>query len=180
MDIGKLKTEIDTDPLVRGYAAMTDIQVADDMNLVNRDGVNVSIEDIIKFLLLDNTHSTDGDDTQDRSIWQRMKEVVALSDTPTAAVANPWNSTAIGNITEIQQIKTHQLLEFFTLSAQGDLPVDINDSNFRVYLTGAESAGCMSAAQKTAFLALINNKQTRGQELGIGKVKEGHVQEARL
>lgn len=36
MNIEILKTEIITDPLVRGYASMTDLQVAEDINTVYR------------------------------------------------------------------------------------------------------------------------------------------------
>ncbi len=180
MDIPALKNEIDTDPLARGYAGMTDIQVADDMNLSNRRGL-VGIADMLKFLLLDNVYSTDGDDTEARSIWQRMKEVVSMAAVPVSpGSANPWGSTSIGNITEIQQIRTHQLLSFFTLSAQGSLVVDIEDSNFQGYLTGAQAAGCMSVSQKNDFLALADNLQSRGEELSLGKIREGHIQKARL
>ena len=178
-DIEIIKTEITDDPLTRGYSGMTDVQVANDMNTLYRPLDNVSIETIIKFLLMDNTHKTDGTDTQDRSIWQRMKEVVALSSAPDGAVANPWGSTAVGTITEIQQIKTHQLLDFFTLSAQGDLSVDLADSNFQVYVAGAEASGCMSASQETALLGLGDNLQSRAQELEISKVTVGNVMEAR-
>ena len=103
----------------------------------------------------------------------------SLATVPVAAVANPWNSTAIGNITEIRQIKTHQLVSYFTLSAQGNLKIDLTDVKFQVYLAGAQSAGCMSVAQETAFLALANNLQSRWNELGLGNVKEGHVERAR-
>lgn len=138
---------------------------AGEWNLANIVNTALDIAVVLKFLLLDNTYKVgDGTDTQDRSIWQRMKEVVALADTPSAAVANPWGSTALGNITEIQQIKTHQLYDLFVLSANGNLPVDLSDSNFQVYLAGAEGAGCMSTAQETALLAL--NKQSNAQVLG--------------
>lgn len=137
----------------------------DEWNLANRTNKSLAIQLILKFLLLDNTYKTDdGTDTQDRAIWQRMKEVVALAVTPIAAVSNPWGSSSLGNITEIQQIKTHQLLELFTLSAQGDLPIDLTDSNFQVYLAGAQSAGCMSTAQETSLLAL--NKLSYATEKG--------------
>ncbi len=175
-----IATEITVDPLARDYASMTDLEVANDMNSLYRPINSQPIAGIIKFLVLDNTYKEDdGDDTQDRAIWRRMKEVVALSDTPTAATANPWGSTAIGTITEIQQLKVHQLMEFFTLMAQGDLNVDVSDSKFQVYLSGAVSAGCMSTAQKNALIALANNQQSRASELGIGIVQEGNVQEAR-
>ncbi len=178
MDIAILKTEIDTDPLTRGYDVMSDLEVAGDMNLVNRAG-DVTIADILKFLMLDNIYNLDtGDDTQDRSIWQRMKEVAAITIPASGSVANPWGATA-ATITEIRLIKTQQLVDFFTLSAQGALPFDISDSNFQSYLAGAQAAGCMSTDQETALLALADDLQSRGQELGLGTVYEGNVQEAR-
>ncbi len=178
--ISIIKTEITDDPLARGYSGMADAEVAADGYLTYRPIDTITIENVVKFLLLDNTYSTDGDDTQDRSIWQRMKEVVSLAIVPISpAPPNPWGSSSIGNITEIQQIKTHQLLDYFTLSAQGDLAVDLEDSNFQVYLAGAQSSGCMSTAQETALLDLANNLQSRWAEMGISNVKEGHVAQAR-
>lgn len=138
---------------------------AGEWNALNRTNEALDIAVVLKFLILDNTYKlNDGTDTQDRSIWQRMKEVVALADTPSAAVANPWGAAALGSITEIQQLKTHELFDLFTLSAQGGLPIDLTDSNFQIYLAGAQSAGCMSEAQETALLAL--NKLSYAQELG--------------
>jgi hypothetical protein len=173
-----LSDEIINDPLVRGYVGMTNAEVLADGYTFYRSAPTITIDIAIKFLLMENTHKTDGDDTQDRSIWQRMNEVVSLAIVPSGASANPWGSTVIDTITEIQQIKVHQLLEFFTLSAQGNLPLDLANSEFQVYLTGAESAGCMSAAQKTAFLALADNLQTRWGELGLAP-KLGHIERAR-
>lgn len=178
--MSSLSDEIAIDPLARGYSELTDAQVLADGYTLYRPAPTITIEAAMKFLLLDNTYQAgDGEDTQARSIWQRMKEVVALSGTPSSAVANPWGSTSIGTITEIQQIKTHQLVEFFTLSAQGNLELDLTDTNLQVYLSGAESAGCMSTSQKTAFLALADNLQTRWGELGLGDVKLGHIERAR-
>lgn len=151
---------------------------ATEWNAVNRTNTSLSSQVALKFLLLDNTYKVnDGTDTQDRSIWQRMKEVVALAGTPTAAVANPWGSSSLGNITEIQQIKTHQLLEFFTLSAQGNLAIDLSNSNFKVYLAGAQSAGCMSTTQETALLNL--NQISYAEENGFPVLNGTHITYAR-
>lgn len=164
-------------PDTGAFSAVVATAVAE-WNAKNRTNTSLDIQTILKFLLLDNTHKiNDGSDTQDRSIWQRMKEVVALAVTPTAAVANPWGSTSLGNITEIRQIKTHQILEFFTLSAQGDLSVDLTNSNFKVYLAGAQSAGCMSTAQETALLAL--NQQSYAAEKGYPTITVSHITTAR-
>lgn len=151
-------------PITGAFDADT-VTAAAEWNLPNIVNTALAVSEILKFLLLDNTHKIDdGTDTQDRSIWQRMKEVVALADTPSDAISNPWGSSSLGTITEIRQIKTHQLFDFFALSAQGNLSIDLTDSNFQVYLAGAQSAGCMSTAQETALLAL--NKQSHAQVKG--------------
>lgn len=151
---------------------------AGEWNALNRTNNALSIQAILKFLVLDNTYKlNDGTDTQDRSIWQRMKEVVALAATPIAAAANPWGSSSLGNITEIQQLKTHQLFDLFTLSAQGGLVVDLTDSNFQAYLAGAQSAGCMSEAQETALLEL--NQQSYAEEKGYPVLTVSHITTAR-
>ena len=76
MDIQILANEIISDPLARGYSGMTDAEVTADGHTLYRLADTITIEDAMRFLLLDNTYSTDGDDIQDRSIWQRMIEVV--------------------------------------------------------------------------------------------------------
>ena len=179
-DLVALKAELDTDPLVRGYAGMTDAQAATDLNLVNRPNV-VDINEIFKFMAIDEVYSTDGSDTQDRSLWQRLKEVVSLAVVPNAGTANPWGSTTVGNITEIRQLKCHQLFDFLTLAVQGGLgtSVDLKDSNFQIFLNGAENASVMSTAQKNALLALADNLQTRASELSLGVVGAGTVGAAR-
>ena len=104
-----------------------------------------------------------------------------MNTVPDGATANPWGSTAVGIITEIQQLKCHELLDFFTLTVQGGNvgQVDLEDSNFQVFLAGAQGAGVMSTTQETALLALANNSQTRAQELKLGRVFPLNVTEAR-
>lgn len=164
-------------PVTGAFNADTTLAAAE-WNAINRVNTGIPVQEALKFLVLDNTYKIgDGTDTQDRSIWQRMKEVVALAGTPTAAVANPWGSSSLGNITEIRQIKTHQLFDLFTLSAQGDLSIDLTDSNFQVYLAGAQSAGCMSAAQETALLAI--GERSYASEKGYSTIEPVDLQTAR-
>ena len=178
IDYTALNAELTAGHPDTGAYNVDDALAADELNAANRPNNAISMQTILKFLILDNTYkANDGDDTQDRSLWQRIKEVVALAGTPTAGVANPWGSTTLGNVSEIQQIKTHQLYDFFSLSAQGNLPVDLSDSNFKVYLAGAQSAGCMSTTQETALLAL--EQKSRAQELGFPTITESHVAHAR-
>lgn len=164
-------------PVTGAFSAIV-ATAADEWNALNIVNTALAVQLVLKFLLLDNTYKiNDGGDTQDRSIWQRMKEVVALAATPTAAVANPWGSVTLGNITEIQQIKTHQLYDLFVLSAQGNLPIDLTDTNFQVYLAGAQAAGCMSTAQETALLNL--NKQSYAQVKGYSLIEAVDLTTAR-
>ena len=181
MDLTALAAELVSGHPDTGAYSTDDATAAGELNALNRPG-NVTIADMIKFLLMDNTHKTDGDDTQDRAILTRMRDVVAMAVTPTGAAANPWGSTDLGTVTEIQQIKTHQLVDYFDLYAQGDLnlQVDLADTNFQSYVAGAVSAGCMSSTQQTALLALGDNLQSRAREIGLGVVYPGHVQNARL
>lgn len=46
-------------------------------------------------------------------------------------------------------------------------------------LQSCVDSGLLSAADKTGILALANNKRSRAEALGIPRVKEGHVAEAR-
>ena len=181
-----LNEELTNDPLGRGYAGMDDQQATDDLNTFYRSTAAIDSGEVLNFLLMQNTYQTDGQDTQDRAIWQRMLEVRALAQNaavpgvPDSAVANPWGSNSIGNITEIRQIKTHQLVTYFTFVIQGDLDVQLEDSNFQNYLSGAQQAGCMSVDQMNALLGLGQNKQSRGQELDVGyPVLVGWVTSAR-
>jgi len=151
---------------------------ANQLNAPNRPA-ETSVGSLIDFLLMKETHSTDGQDTQARPLWQRMEEVEALDNIPNEGVPNPWGSSAIGNINEIGQIKVHTLLDFIRLTAGGNLPINFQDSNFQSYVTGAMNAGCMSEDQKDALLALGNNKQSRVQEEAWGNVGAGTVKRAR-
>lgn len=179
-DLVALKAELLAGHPDTGAYNVDDALAAAEINEVNRPNT-VDINEIFKFMAIDEVYSTDGSDTQDRSLWQRLKEVVSLAVVPTAATANPWGSTAAGNITEIRQLKCHQLFDFLSLAVQGGLgtSVDLKDSNFQIFLNGAENASVMSLAQKNALLALADNQQSRADELSLGRVNKNAVTQAR-
>ena len=83
MDIAALAAELAAGHPDTGAYNADDALAAGEINVLNRPG-DVTIADLIKFLLMDNVHSTDGDDTQDRAILTRMRDVVAMATTPTA------------------------------------------------------------------------------------------------
>ena len=53
MDYTVLKSEVDTDPLARGYAGMTDHQVADSLNTEDRSAVRETVMSAELFEVLD-------------------------------------------------------------------------------------------------------------------------------
>ncbi len=129
MDIDILKTEIDTDPLVRGYDGMTDAEVVTSMNTVDRTT---------------NKESLTGSEVMNAI---DKAEFTALSATNKAMV---WNIVHIGIVNPF--------------GIEADLMID---------LFGGGSTTI------TTLAALRLNNVTRGEELGIGRVREGNVQEAR-
>jgi len=178
MTLAALTTELTDDPLTRGYSGMDDAAAAADLNTAYRDG-DTDIATLFNYMLLEETHNlAAGDDTQDRAIWLRIKDVAEMTPWNSGTQPDPWGGGS--TITEIRGIKCRELYEYFTLALQGNIPLALTDTNFGVYLAGAQAAGCMSTAQETAIKALSQNKTTRGNELGLGTVREGHVQEARL
>jgi len=155
-----------------------DALAASEGNAKNLEG-DTDVSTLFNYMLMQKTHSTDGNDGQARSLWIRIKEVAAMEFTETGSQPNPWGSTAIGVITEIQWVKCKTLLEYFTLASQGNLPLSLKDSNFAVFLGGAVSAGCMTEAHKDEIIALSDNKTSHSAIIGVGRWTEGDIQMAR-
>ena len=130
MDITALKTEIDTDPLARGYSGMTDVEVATNLNVVDRTTGKSTMEATSVLNAIDKA------------------EYTALTAANKALV---WNVLHIGTINPF--------------GIEADLFVD-------VFGGGSTTI--------TTLAALRLNNVSRGVELGIGNVREGNVQEARL
>ena len=130
-DIGKLKTEIDTDPLARVYSGMDDAAVAVDMNTAYRDNwIPLTSSQI--FEVIDATEFQ-GLSVGDQS---RVDRVLGLG-------------------VDVQTVPGSQ--------ARAEL--------IAVFGAGSTTIGSLAT--------LANPQQSRASELGIGFVKEGHVQQAR-
>jgi len=69
MDIEKLKTEIDTDPLVRGYAGMTDAQVKADGHTKYRTRNKTSLTGSEVLNAIDKTEFNSKTDAQKQQVW---------------------------------------------------------------------------------------------------------------
>jgi len=128
-DIVKLKTEIDTDPLARGYSGMSDAAVAVDINTVYRT-VN--------------------------------KDTMTGTEVLNAIVKSEFNALTAENKQLVWDLIHLGTLNPFGLEAS--------------LLTDAFGGGSSTI---TALAALRKTNVSRAEELGLGHVYEGHVQEAR-
>lgn len=169
----KIKTEIDTDPLTRGYSVMTDLQVADDMNIVYR-GADGGISGMARYCFENKSRTNTGTDTVSTSLLGRLQVVAEatagtdpMGTTSNLTQQNVHNAKALLNILLSPHVET---VDFVNTEIVGLLE---NMSG------GAGNAKVWKTADVDAIKALSQNKQSRANELGIGKVLAGQVTEAR-
>ena len=150
MDYNVLANELNTDPLARGYAGMTDQQAADDINTEYRtvnypvftDGLNAAIRESLK--------------------WTTYRERSEIQ-----TVANVYDFPAMREFMDL----------FFSTSETQ--PLDLQNPYFTWLIDSMESEGSMGTGAANAIRAFGERDVSRGTELGIGTVAEGDVQYAR-
>lgn len=145
-----LQIELATDPLGRGYAGMTDAECAASLNTRNRRGA-INTASIRQYLHF-------------QSKWSdvRAKSLGLLSATA------PQRVTALYLIDYLTDFETVD----YDIAAHAALGSTVFDA--------CVAAGFMINADKGAILALGDNLRTRGEQIGHGYVKVGHVTEARV
>jgi len=172
--IAILKTEIDTDPLARGYVGMTNLQIADDMNLVNRDTEGGTVG-MLTYLLKNRSRTNTGTDTVATSIYGRLQSVAE-----SVVGDNPFGAS--GNSISMEHIHTAKMLIALITSPQVST-MDFVNVEVVIMLDlmggGAGNAKVMKPADIVAIKALSENQQSRGQELGVGIIREGDVEGAK-
>lgn len=152
--MGKLhliKAEIDADPLTRGYAGMTNQQVADDLNTAYR---SVDVDSITPELLISNIKA--------HTHWPDINDTLTGDD-------------LIKSLARM----IRELAYLMILHSLTNIP--INAQWVQAYLNGNSGIFQTPAQQATddAIDALKSGMITRAQELNLGKVEEGDVAGAR-
>lgn len=127
-----IKTEIDTDPLARGYSGMSDQEIADDMNTAYRERNRTSMTASEVYNLIDQTDWAGVVDPADR---QEIWDILHLGDN-----INPFGREAARFLA--------------------------------IFGGGSATIAALNAARKELI--------SRATELGLSRVKVGHVQEAKL
>ena len=157
-----LKTELDTDPLVRGYAGMTHLQAANDLNAKSRSG-QAGVDQLRTYFLLER---------RARMFLYGRLEVVANSAIGTDPLAEAVPLT----LEHVISAKT--MLNI--LNPTSGFSLDLSDTRFDALLNdlsgGAGGCKVIGPSDKTAIQAFSTNVRSRGEELGIGRVEEGEVQ----
>lgn len=130
MDLAILKAEITGDPLARGYAGMTDLQITTSLNVVDRT---------------------------------RQRATIPVSEVVRAFVASELDALTTGKKANLQIMLMAGTIE-------------VNNTNVRAVFFDAFASG---SATRTALIALADETVSRGEELGIGFVSLGNVQQAK-
>lgn len=147
-----LSAEITNDPLSRGYAGMTNAEVAASLNTRNR-GAAIPAKEVMKYFMLNGL------------IWSKVK---LLSMNEAADV-----TARMVAIQAIDSLVSGAFQDF-------DVTDPVVISGITAQLDVLIAAGCMTSDDKVAILAKANNKRTRAEEIGlIGEIASGDVAQAR-
>ena len=145
-----LKDHITNDPDARGYAGMTDQQVADDLNTLRRNASRqMQIEDILAI-------SVQRGDSFLAGLLQMKAEGVTTLGSSTASML--YDRLSNGDTLDVNETWVQQL-----------------SSTMRDNVSVTE----WDAADHTALVAFANNQQSDADFYGFGRVKVGHVETAR-
>lgn len=165
-----LKDELTTDPLSRGYAAMTDQQAIDSLNALDRNApTDKNI--ILQYMLLERYRTNSGADTKVNYLYGRLQMVCDAN----------VGDDVFGSTTNIltQDQKASALTFIRLLGSDSGFALDLLDSRFTNMLTDIRNAEVFGPVDKNAIQAFSQNKQSRALELGIGRVRLGDVEFAR-
>lgn len=159
MDYQALKTELDTDPLARGYAAMSDGEAAASLNAADRT-VTQAVPPGDLHQAMDNLVNGDG-----VPIWEAAE---AHKDAASAmGVAVRAALRLRDAIAGYPDVNVHSPL------FEGQLSVLVGDGS------GDGTNSVMTQAQADSLVALGNITISRAQELGLGAVRWQDVMRAR-
>jgi len=153
-DINLLRTEITTDPLVRGYSGLTDIQVADSLNARNRPfNKSISAQTLHSWFVFNGK-------------WPAI-ETTALGTVGT------------GGLTANQKLAAQSFMEICHHFADLDMRDPLYSSGILFILDQFVERTIITAAQRTTIISLGSGMISRAEEMSIGAVDHLAVSEAR-
>lgn len=162
-----LRDELTNDPLALGYIGMTDEQVVISLNTLNRTAKG-GIAGMMEYLLNNKNRTNTGTDTVASAILGRLHHVA-----DSAIGSDPFGSTIV-----VTNEMKHAAQSFLDLLHSPHL-LEIDFDGIDLPYVRCTDAGIWKIADVSALKALSTNKQSRANELGLGRVRLGHVQEVR-
>ncbi len=166
-----LSTELKTDPLARGYAAMLDDVAAARVAVVDRPG-DGSVSAVLNYLLVNKSRTNTGTDVTATSMLGRLLVVSA-----TAIGTDPFGASPATPITLDLKCSALAFLEVCRNPNIRSLPYQT--ATLQQLLTDMVTAHVMKSNDTTAIVALSNNLQSRAAELGIPTPTTSNVADAR-
>lgn len=158
MDLVKLRTELTTDPLSRGYASMGDEDAARRLNVVDRPG-DGSVTAFLAYMLVNKSRTNAGADLVATSMLGRLV-IVAESSVGTNLFGS---GTALTLDMRCSAIATLEVVRNPNVTA---LPFQGNA--LQAILTDLVSAGVMRNTDRTALISLSDGQRSRAAELVLG------------
>ena len=172
-DLVALKSELDDDPLGRGYAGMTDQQASDSLNTMDRPGP-VDVQELQVIVLLNRYRSNNGNDTVATNIYGRLN---AMADAVVGV--DVFGQGSIGGAENSTAEDVHSAITFRRMM-QGDLiPLDMQEDDIGLILNSLVRGEVFGPADRTALKSLSDDQLSRQQELNLGGVNDGDVANAR-
>ena len=145
MDIAKLKTELVTDPVSMGYAALSDADAAVAINLADRD-----------YTVPLNSRTSLSWAMRTGRLW----DIETATTTGTPAI----QAIALG-------VKH--------LLGRSDTEIDMGNPDHVAMIDGLVAGGVLDASNKAELVTMSTSQRSRADEIELGRVRVGHVQEAR-
>lgn len=174
-DLSILINEIENDPLSRGYAAMTDRQVADSLNMVNRSANRLALVQEVRSYLATELNGTGNNQRSSLDMVREFAEAGTVRGT--APTVNPTQSLAARR-SACQMI---WCMLRYGFANEGFL---VGNANVRAQFAsigpdGGNGPNVLTTAQLTAIAALAAGAVSRGEELQWGIVQDYEVRWAR-
>lgn len=172
LDYQALKDELTAGHPVSGAYNADDTLAAAELNALNRP-VASPASDFKNYCLYNLHRENNGDDTTNTNIYGRAVMVAEASAGSNPFGLSPPDSITVGQIAAAKTLVA--ILDSETETILSD------DANLDSILTKCQGANVMSPADKTALVALSDNKQSRASEINFGrpKVNATHVATAR-
>jgi hypothetical protein len=153
-DINLLRTEITTDPLGRGYAAMGDGQAAESLNTRNRSASkSIPVQTLHAWFVFNGK-------------WPSIETTAA-------------GTVGTGGLTANQKLAAQSFIEICHYFADLDMKDSQYSSGILFVLDQFVERTIITSAQRTAVIALGSGLVSRAEELALGFVDHVAVAQAR-